>query len=93
MGDRDRLLDADLTFEELMPVPNNSNDLKALGYVYDNDSHCRGCGAPIEWWITPKGKKMPLSAVIVGSLAAGNRKEILEPHWVSCPNADDFRKK
>lgn len=75
-----------------MAIPDNSNDLRAMGYTYDNDSSCRGCGAKIEWWITPRGKKMPMSIKIVGTLAEGNRREALEPHWSSCPSAEDFRK-
>jgi len=41
-----------------MKFPATSNELRAAGYEYDNDANCRGCGARIEWWITPNGKKM-----------------------------------
>ena len=77
----------------MSPIPDNSNDLRALGYEYVNDSNCRGCGARIEWWITPRGKRIPMEPKIVGSITAGDRREIVEPHWQNCPNADDFRKK
>ena len=76
-----------------MAIPDNSNELKRAGYEYSNDATCRGCGARIEWWITPNDKKMPLSTKVVGTLAEGNRREVLEPHWAVCPNADDFRRK
>jgi hypothetical protein len=77
-----------------MAIPDNSNDLRRAGYEYSNDSTCRGdgCGARIEWWLTPAGKRMPMSIKIVGSLAEGNRREVLEPHWTVCPAAKDFRK-
>jgi hypothetical protein len=42
-------------------IPTNREDLVSMGYVFDNEAFCRGCGAAIEWWITPKGKKMPMS--------------------------------
>lgn len=74
--------------------PTTSGELRDAGFVYDNDAVCRGrgCGAQIQWWITPGGKKMPLSFVIVGSLAEGNRMEKLQPHFADCPAAEDFRK-
>ena len=43
-----------------MPLPTDKKALEAAGYVYDNDGTCRGCGLPIEWWITPNNKKMPM---------------------------------
>ena len=76
-----------------MKYPTNSNALKNAGFMYDNDALCRGCGAKIEWWITPGGKKIPMSAVIVGTLAGGDRAEMLQPHFTDCPNVSDFRRK
>lgn len=73
--------------------PTDSNTLKSAGFVYDNDAACRGCGVNIEWWITPGGKKIPMSTVIVGSLATKDRAEMLQPHFTDCPNAGDFRRK
>ena len=77
-------------------IPESREDLIALGYVFDNDAHCRGCGAPMEWWITPKGKKMPMSVKEVRDETKGPfapiEKVIRIPHWSDCPNADDFRK-
>jgi hypothetical protein len=65
-----------------MPFPATLEELKAAGYVFDNDSACRGCGGPIQWWKTPKGKFMPMDVDL-----DGNSK----PHWATCPNAKDFR--
>lgn len=66
-----------------MPFPETTGELIAAGYKFDNDAHCRACGVWIEWWITPKQKKMPMDVDSQGNC---------EPHWSSCPNASDFRK-
>lgn len=84
-----------------MAIPEKREDLLAMGYIFDNEATCRGCGAPMEWWITPKGKKMPMSVLAVdangdvvpqGSLTRPH-EFIRRPHWSDCPNAADFRKK
>jgi hypothetical protein len=74
-----------------MTIPNTTNELKAMGYEYDNDSTCRGCGEPIEWWITPKGKKMPMTVKKTATITNAS-DDIREPHWTSCPKADSFRR-
>jgi len=71
-----------------MAIPNNRKDLEELGYVYTGEGLCRGCGAPMSWYTTPKGKKMPMSFV-----DDDGEIEIIEPHWGVCPKAKDFRKK
>jgi hypothetical protein len=80
-----------------MPIPTKKEDLEAMGYVFDNDGVCRGCGQPIEWWITPKDKKMPMSVVDVKDETKAFPQPILRiervPHWGVCPNADDFRRR
>jgi hypothetical protein len=84
-----------------VPIPEKREDLIAMGYVFDNEANCRGCGAPMEWWITPKGKKMPMSIIPLdaegkvvpsGSLTPV-REYVRHPHWSDCPNAEDFRNK
>lgn len=62
-----------------MQFPKTDTELKAQGYQFDNTAKCRGCNAEIEWWVTPKSKKIPLDP------------GTMEPHWATCPNADDFR--
>lgn len=77
-------------------IPTGKADLESLGYVFDNEAYCRGCGQPIEWWITPKGKKMPMSVKEVRERDSpiAPIKEIQRiPHWSDCPKADSFRKK
>lgn len=76
-----------------MPLPETRKELEAKGYEFLEDGTCRGCGELIEWFLTPNGKRMPVSRKIVGSLAEGNRREILESHFASCPDADRFRKR
>lgn len=47
-------------------------------------ANCRGCDAPIEWWETPNGKKIPITVNIRG------RFEELVMHLDSCPNRGEF---
>lgn len=64
-----------------MPFPKTETELRAAGYEppKEGSTHCRGCGAEIEFWRTPKGKIIPLDA------------GTLESHWATCPKAKDFR--
>jgi len=83
-----------------MAIPEKREDLVAMGYVFDNEATCRGCQAPIEWWVTPKGKKMPMSVlaldanreVIKGASLTRPVEFVRRPHWSDCPNAADFRR-
>jgi hypothetical protein len=81
---------------EIMPLPTKREDLEALGYVYDNDARCRGCDAHIEWWITPKGKKMPFSVKEVKRdpdvFFSPSVQIERVPHFSDCPTAADWRK-
>ena len=65
-----------------MPFPKTTEALEAAGYKFLNATRCTGktCGARIEFWQTPQGKRIPLDM------------ETREPHWGTCPNRDDFRK-
>jgi hypothetical protein len=66
-----------------MDWPKNDTTLKQAGYKFSGVGKCRNvvCGAEIEWWETPNGKKIPLDP------------GTMEPHWSTCPGADEFRKK
>lgn len=79
-----------------MAIPEKREDLIALGYEFNGDGECRGCGEPIEWWITPNDKKMPVTVKEVRDESKGAfapvERYIRVPHWKECPNADDFRK-
>lgn len=83
-----------------MPLPERKADLEAMGYLFDNEARCGGCEAEIEWWITPTGKKMPMSVIALDAQGqkvvnpiAPVHEYVRRPHWSDCPNADDFRKK
>jgi hypothetical protein len=62
-----------------MGFPQTIEELKAAGYKFDGESQCKGCGADIEWWTTPRGKKMPVDH---GKAT---------PHWSTCTKANEFR--
>lgn len=61
-------------------------------------SICKGCGAEILWIRTVAGQFAPIDLkeksffVLVGDDSAALRKGH-EPHFVTCPNADRFKKK
>jgi hypothetical protein len=65
-------------------IADTREGLVAAGYKYESTANCRGCGVPIEWWTTPRGKKMPMSVKV---------KNARVPHWAECPAADSFRRK
>jgi hypothetical protein len=46
-----------------MAIPDTRDGLESVGYKYTGSSACRGCGAELHWYDTPRGKKMPLSVV------------------------------
>jgi hypothetical protein len=66
-----------------MPFPTTLDELKAAGYKFENESHCKGCRVAIEWWKTPNAKFMPFDVDGSGKV---------ETHWSTCPKAKDFRK-
>jgi hypothetical protein len=65
-----------------MPFPKTESELAAQGYVFENRARCRAesCQAEIEWWLTPKGKRIPLDPCT------------MEPHWSTCPESGKFRR-
>jgi hypothetical protein len=77
-------------------IPTKREDLMAMGYVFDNEATCRDCHAPIEWWITPKGKKMPMRVVEVKDETKVFPQPVLRydrvPHFVDCPNYERKKK-
>jgi hypothetical protein len=54
--------------------------MREAGYKHSGLAQCKGCGVDIEWWETPKGKKIPMNH---GTAV---------PHWSTCPQSQDFRK-
>ena len=68
-----------------MPFPKTLDELKSAGYVFSNHATCRGCGADIEWWSTPKGSKICMDPMERGSSPAIS-------HFATCPDAGSFRR-
>lgn len=68
-----------------MAFPKTLDELRSQGYVFIEHAPCRGehCTVTIEWWKTPKGKRMPMDVDAVGNVKA---------HWTSCVDAEDFRR-
>jgi hypothetical protein len=46
--------------------PKNSDELKARGWKFQNDSTCNKCGDSIEWWDSPNGKPLPFNPMEKG---------------------------
>lgn len=67
-----------------MAFPKNRDALIAAGYKFSNHAKCRGCEAEIEWYETPKGKKMPFDLMPDGTSEA-------VAHHRTCPEVDQFR--
>jgi hypothetical protein len=77
-------------------IPEKREDLLAMGYEYLNDATCRGCRAPIEWWLTPRKKKMPMTVKEVKEAElfafAAVERWIRIPHFGECPALSEFRR-
>ena len=56
--------------------------------------HCSSCGAPIVWFRTRAGKKMPVDASSVEPTDAEHQLDLSRhiSHFSSCPKADKHRK-
>jgi hypothetical protein len=57
-------------------------------------AECRSCGKEIVWVRTENNKMMPcdIDAEIITE-KDGERLVVLKPHWASCKDADQWRKK
>ena len=55
---------------------------------------CRSCGKGIHWIKTEKGKPMPCDPQVV-TVVTDSGKVIKGriPHWATCPQADQHRKR
>jgi hypothetical protein len=84
-----------------VPLPEKKADLEAMGYLLDNEGKCRGCAANIECWISPTGKKLPMSVIpldaqgqkIIGASLTAVHEYVRRSHFSDCPSAAEFRKK
>lgn len=79
-------------------IPETFVELALAGYRHEGHSVCR-CGARIEWFLTPKNRRMPMSLklpdLVVGEDAIYLRPTLTkyESHFINCPFADKFRRK
>ena len=69
-----------------MAFPKTLDEMNAARYKFDNYATCSGCGADIEWWITPRGSKLPMDPMERGVSPA-------TAHFATCPESDSFRKR
>lgn len=54
------------------------------GYTLETSgARCSGCKAVIDWWVTPRGKKIPIDS----------SKETFQTHFTTCPKVGQFRRK
>ena len=68
-----------------MPFPKDWDELKAAGYIFDNDAECRGCGDSIMWFKTPNGKSIPMNPMQRGTDPA-------VAHWATCSDPPERKK-
>lgn len=59
--------------------------MRAAGYERQSYSRCSGCLAAMEWWWTPIRHRIPMDPMPTEDSPAVS-------HFVTCPNADRFRK-
>lgn len=66
-------------------APDCKHDMLRAGYKFLASSKCKSCSAPIEWWLTSNGKKIPYDPL------PASEYDQTTPHWATCPNADTHR--
>jgi hypothetical protein len=64
--------------------PKTRDEQMLAGYKFSNHARCRGCHQDIEWWTTPRMRKIP-----VDLMQSGNDPWI--SHFATCPDVDQFR--
>jgi len=79
-------------------IPETLPELAEAGYRLDGSGHCQACGARLEWFWTPRNRKMPMSLkqeIRVGedSIYPSPSMTRYEPHFAVCPHAERFRRK
>ncbi|MBR2507221.1 MAG: hypothetical protein IKB70_10075 [Bacilli bacterium] len=57
-------------------------------------AQCKGCGADIIWIETKNNKRMPCDIKETTVITIDGRVvEGYIPHWITCPKANEFRRK
>lgn len=71
--------------------------LVALDELLEMDEglpQCSGCGATIKWVTTEAGRPTPLDPKPKTFVLNEGKYQVgFTPHWATCPNADEFRRK
>ena len=65
---------------------NSRYEMRRAGYKFSGAAKCKACDAPVEWWLTNKGNKLPFNPIADDECQT-------ETHWQTCPSADSFRKR
>jgi hypothetical protein len=73
--------------EDRMPFPETLDELQAAGYKFAGTGTCRGCGVQMAWFVTPNGKKMPMTRKPGGEIP-----KRFESHHAVCPKRGQFKK-
>jgi hypothetical protein len=68
-----------------MAFPKTLDELIQAGYQRFGEGVCRGCSQRMEWWITPKRKKIPLNPT--------SPDAPVSPHHATCSHVEQFRKR
>lgn len=69
-----------------MPIPENSDAMKAAGYLFMDHGCCDACYREIEWWRTPQGRQIPMDPMPRPSAPARG-------HWSTCDQMVQTKKK
>ncbi len=67
--------------------PETRYEMRRAMYKLMGTSTCKGCAAPIEWWETTSGKKLPVNVQ-----PAGDDVTVVA-HFITCPKAAEFRRR
>jgi hypothetical protein len=68
--------------------PANLHEMKRMGYTKTGYAKCKGCGAAIEWWQTPRAGKIPMNPM---PMHGADDHAPAVAHFATCPKAKDFR--
>jgi hypothetical protein len=65
--------------------PKILGELRTMGYKFEGHGRCNSCRVEIEWWLTPRAKKLPLNLM-------QKESDAVKPHWAaSCEQSSLFR--
>ena len=68
-----------------MSFPTTREEMEEANYIRDGRETCKGCGATMEFWITPEQKAIPMNPMPKPTSTAIS-------HFATCPYAARFRK-